>query len=340
MYVPPTGRSKIVPQLTRRRLLQGLGATATAAFAAEFLPPNVRRALAAGPAQGGSLRDIKHIVILMQENRSFDHYFGTMPGVRGFSDPTAITLSTGNPVFYQPDPSHAQGYLLPFHYDTKSTSSQATPGTDHSWPTQHQAWNNGKMDQWIAAKGEYTMGYFDRADIPFHRTLAEAFTICDNYHCSVFGPTNPNRLHMWTGMIDPNGTGGGPIIDNSPAFNNVILSWTTYPERLEEAGISWKVYQEEDNYDDNALAWFTQYANAPSSSPLRQRGISFGRAGDFESDARNDRLPHVSWLVAPTRADRASGLFPGGRRGVHRAEIGCDRVEPGRVDEDRVHSLL
>src|SRR5580693_5770434 len=149
-----------MPEITRRRLLATAGTAAAAAFAAEFLPVNVRRALAAGPpTRTGSLRDIKHIVILMQENRSFDHYFGTMPGVRGFSDPTAITLSTGNPVFYQPDPSHAQGYLLPFHYDTFSTSAQATPGTDHSWPTQHQAFDNGKMDQWIAAKGEYTMGY-------------------------------------------------------------------------------------------------------------------------------------------------------------------------------------
>jgi phospholipase C len=117
---------------------------------------------------------------------------------------------------------------------------------------------------------------------PVQRALAEAFTICDNYHCSVLGPTNPNRLHMWTGMIDPAGTGGGPVIDNSPAFNNVILSWTTYPERLEQAGVSWKVYQEQDNFDDNSLAWFKQYANAPSSSPLRRRGIAVGQAGDFE----------------------------------------------------------
>jgi phospholipase C len=239
-------------------------------------------------------------VILMQENRSFDHYFGTMPGVRGFNDPTAIKLASGRSVFYQPDPSHKQGYLLPFHYDTKTTSAQATPGTDHSWPTQHQAWNGGKMNQWIAAKGEFTMGYFGQQDIPFHWALAEAFTICDNYHCSVFGPTNPNRLYMWTGMIDPEGKHGGPVIDNTPAFNNVILSWKTYPERLEAAGLSWQVYQEEDNYDDNALAWFTQFAAAESGSPLYQRGMRKLPAGSFEFDARHDRLPQVSWLVAPT----------------------------------------
>jgi phospholipase C len=166
------------------------------------------------------------------------------------------------------------------------------------------------MDQWIAAKGQYTMGYFTQDDIPFHWALAEAFTLCDNYHCSVLGPTNPNRLYMWTGMIDPSGTGGGPIIDNTPAFNNVILSWTTYPERLEQAGISWQVYQEEDNYDDNALAWFKQIANAPKSSPLWQRAIRKGAAGWFEADARAGRLPQVSWLVAPTAQTEHPDYFP------------------------------
>jgi phospholipase C len=233
-----------------------------------------------------------------------------MPGVRGFSDPAAIKLPNGKPVFYQPDPGHADGYLLPFHYDTRATSAQATPGTDHSWGTQHQAWNGGTMDSWIPAKGEFTMGYFDRDDIPFHWALAEAFTICDNYHCSVLGPTNPNRLHMFTGMLDPNGTGGGPIIDNSPVFNNAFLSWTTYPERLQRAGISWQVYQEEDNYDDNSLAWFKQYANAPTSSPLYQRGMLKKPAGWFEDDARNDRLPQVSWLVAPSAQTEHPDYFP------------------------------
>jgi phospholipase C len=300
--------------VSRRSLLANGTALTGAAAGAAVLPVSLRRAMAKtlreGRAAGGSINDIEHIVILMQENRSFDHYYGTMPGVRGFQDPTAITLPTGNPVYYQPDPSHAQGYLLPFYYDPSRTSAQATPGTDHTWPTQHQAWDNGKMDQWIAAKGPYTMGYFKQQDIPFHWALAESFTICDNYHCSVFGPTNPNRLYMWTGMIDPNGTGGGPIIDNSPAFNNIILSWTTYPERLEAAGISWKIYQEEDNYDDNALAWFKQFGYASTSSPLWQRGMYKGPAGAFENDARNDRLPQVSWLVAPTAQTEHPDYFP------------------------------
>jgi len=286
--------------LTRRRLLGTAGAAALASLA---LPPNLSRALAAAaanPQTAGSLSDIEHVVILMQENRSFDEYFGTLPGVRGFADPDAITLSTGNSVFHQPDATHTDGYLLPFHLDTTTTSAQATPGLDHSWTTQHAAWNNGAMDGWVAAKGQMTMGYYTAEDIPFHTALAQAFTVCDNYFCSMLGPTNPNRLYMWSGMVDPNGTGGGPITDDSPAYNNPILSWTTYPERLQAAGITWRVYQEYDNYDDNALAWFKQYADAPTTSPLYQNAMVKRPQGWFEHDARNDQLPQVSWLVAPS----------------------------------------
>jgi phospholipase C len=298
-------------EFSRRTVLAGATILSGVAVGGTVLPLSLRRALAATPSDppAGTLSDIEHIVILMQENRSFDHYFGTMPGVRGFADPAAIRLPSGRPVFYQPRPAHP-GYLTPFHYDTRTTSAQATPGTDHSWPTQHQAWNNGAMDQWVAAKGPYTMGYFTQADIPFHRALAQAFTVCDNYHCSVLGPTNPNRLYMWTGMIDPNGASGGPVIDNTPAYNNVILSWTTYPERLERAGISWQVYQEEDNFDDNALAWFRQFSSAPASSPLRQRGMQTRAAGWFENDARYGNLPQVSWLVAPTAQSEHPDYYP------------------------------
>ena len=299
--------------VTRRRVLGGSAALAGGALAgAGALPLSLRTALAATLASPprGRLSDIKHIVILMQENRSFDHYFGARPGVRGFADRAAIRLPGGKSVFHQPDPAHPQGYLLPFRLDTATTSAQGIPSTDHFWPSQHQAWANGRMDAWVAAKGPLTMGYFTRDDIPFHWALADAFTICDRYHCSVLGPTNPNRLYMWTGMIDPAGTGGGPVIDDSPGSDNVILSWTTYPERLQRAGISWQVYQEEDNFDDNALAWFRQYAKLPSTSPLYQRGMAARPAGTFEDDARSDRLPQVSWLVAPAAQSEHPDYFP------------------------------
>src|SRR5580704_13817320 len=91
-------------KMTRRRLL-GIGARLAAlAAAASILPPSVRRALAQEAPRKGSLKDIKHVVLLMQENRSFDHYFGTLAGVRGFDDPNAMKLPNGKSIFHQPDP--------------------------------------------------------------------------------------------------------------------------------------------------------------------------------------------------------------------------------------------
>jgi phospholipase C len=187
--------------LTRRRLLTGASRAAAAAAASALMPPNVQRLLAMGPPRNNSLKDIKHVVLLMQENRSFDHYFGTLAGVRGFADPAALTLANGKSVFYQPDEVNPIGYLLPFRLDTRKSSAQKIPSTSHAWAVQHEAWNGGKMDQWLPAHrkadgphGPYCMGYYNREDIPFQFALAEAFTICDTYHCSVMGPTWPNRM--------------------------------------------------------------------------------------------------------------------------------------------------
>jgi phospholipase C len=291
-----------MPELTRRRLLTTAGAATAAAFAAEFLPANVRRALASGPQRGtGRLSDIKHVVILMQENRSFDHYFGTLPGVAGFSDPNAITLSTGKSVFYQPDAENPDGYLLPWHNDTLTTSGQSTPSISHAWHYQHTQWDNGALDNFvpsqIAAKGTagpYVMNYFTRADIPFHFALAENFTICDHYFCSVLGPTWPNRLMHISASIDPQGVGGGPITAN---IDPTPYQWQTYPEALTNAGVSWQVYQEVDNYETNLLEMFASFQNAPVGSTLFQSGMRTFSPGQFEWDAMHDRLPAVSWLV-------------------------------------------
>ena len=207
-------------KMTRRRLIGGAAGLAASAIASSVLPANVRRALADEP-RTGSLHEVKHVVMLMQENRSFDHYFGTLAGVRGFDDARALQLSSGRSVFHQPDYESPGGYLLPFHLDTRKTNAQKLPSTSHAWSVQHESWNGGKMDQWLPAhrkadgiKGPYVMGYHTRADIPFQFELAEAFTICDAYHCSVLGPTWPNRMYWMTGTNDPDGQHGGPIIKN------------------------------------------------------------------------------------------------------------------------------
>jgi phospholipase C len=289
-------------RISRRGFLRGTAYLGAAAASSAFLPRNLRNVLAStdAPTRGtGQLSDIKHVVILMQENRSFDEYFGTLAGVRGFGTKN-VKLPNGNSIFEQPDPAHADGFLLPFRYDTANTSAQATPGLAHTWTTQHKAWDSGAMDMWVAAKGGLTMGYFEPVDIPFHTALAQTFTVLDGYHCSVLGPTNPNRLYMWSGTIDPEGGYGGPIIDDSPAHTNPICKWTTYPERLQAAGVTWRIYQERDNYDDNALEWFEQFATADHDSPLYENGMVKMPAGWFEHDALTDNLPQVSWLVAPS----------------------------------------
>src|ERR1700733_10752229 len=184
--------------MTRTNRRDFLKTSALAGAGLGALPVALRKALAI-PAAGrtGTIRDVEHVVILMQENRSFDHYFGTLRGVRGYGDPRTPALPGGGSVWLQPAADHADCYIAPFHMDTQQTSAQCLESLDHSWKGSQETWKN--HDAWIAAKGPMTMGHFTRDDIPFYHALADAFTICDAYHCSIFGPTNPNRLFLFTG---------------------------------------------------------------------------------------------------------------------------------------------
>jgi len=298
----------------RRTFLQLL---TTGALTAAF-PASISRALAI-PAhnQTGTIRDIEHIVILMQENRSFDHYFGTLRGVRGYGDPRAVKLPSGDPVWYQPN---GPSYVLPFHPGAPNLGLQFIQDLAHDWTTTHAAWNEGNHDQWVPQKGTTTMAHMVRSDIPFHYALADAFTICDAYHCSLLGPTDPNRYYMWTGWVGNDGSGGGPVIDNAEAG----YGWSTYPERLQKAGVTWKIYQDQGlglnaaqywgwtddayigNYGDNSLLYFHQYQNAPAGSALAngaKTGTDISVSGTlfdiFKSDVASGKLPQVSWIVAP-----------------------------------------
>ncbi|MEU6221190.1 alkaline phosphatase family protein [Streptomyces sp. NPDC047022] len=292
--------------MTRRRLLGSAAGVAGASAALSVLPPGLQRAVAAGVPRRGGLADVRHVVMLMQENRSFDHYFGTLAGVRGFGDPRAPRLPNGRSVFYQPDSRSADGYALPFHLDTTTTSAQAIPTLSHAWDVQHEAWNGGRMDRWLPAhraadggNGPLTMGYYTREDIPFHYALADAFTICDNYFCSVLGPTWSNRMYWMTGSIDPSGAYGGPVIDNVAP---TPFRWKTYAEQLQDAGVSWKVYHNNPNNPYNMLSHFDSFQKATAGNPLHDLGTAPQTPGStFEDDVANDRLPAVSWLL-PTAA--------------------------------------
>src|ERR1700678_3644998 len=209
---------------------------------------------AASATGAASLSDVKHIVILMQENRSFDHYFGTLSGVAGFSDPNALP-GVFDQYGYQPGAGvDAAGYTQPFNLQNNPPTENGydTNDIDHSWGGQHNSWNGGAMNSFITShlatdgdnNGPITMGYFTRAELPFYHSLADAFTICDGYHCSVLGPTDPNRLMAFSAWIDPAGAAGGPVITTASdrLAMTGTLNWETMPEALQKAGVSWKVY--------------------------------------------------------------------------------------------------
>jgi phospholipase C len=315
-----------MPEVTRRHLLSSAAAGAGGLLASSFLPPALARAAALGPRKG-NFGDVEHVVIHMQENRSFDHYFGTLTGVRGFGDKRVQIQSNGQSVFYQPDPYNPDGYLLPWHLDTQTTSAQAIPSTSHAWTVQHEAVNitvgtptTATNNNWIpahyAADGTsrygYVMGYYERQDVPFHFALAEAFTLCDAYHCSLLGPTWPNRMYLMTGWNDPNGLYGGPMISNtvpSPTTGKPY-TWTTYPELLTGAGISWRVYQEEDDYGCNPLKWFQNFQDATPGSALYENGLVIHAPDRFEWDVKNNQLPTVSWIIPTSGQSEHPAYLP------------------------------
>jgi phospholipase C len=273
-------------------------------------------------SSNAALSDVKHIVVLMQENRSFDHYFGTLSGVRGFSDPGVPTQTVNGqtyPVFdqfgFQPGAgADAAGSMQPFRLlnNPPLEEGQTTNDIDHSWAGQHNSWNGGKMDSFItshlatdgATNGPVTMGYYTRADLPFYYALADAFTVCDGYHCSVLGPTDPNRLMLMSGTIDPEGTAGGPVVEtfgDRPAEYGK-LSWETMPERLLEAGVSWKVYNDPVGLVAlSPLPYFKNYDNPLSIKGLEliAKALTPTYPGDFQSDVAAGKLPSVSWIIPP-----------------------------------------
>lgn len=295
--------------INRRNFLSMAAKTAGGATALSLMPASIMKALAIpANSQTGTINDVQHVVILMQENRSFDHYFGTLQGVRGFGDRLPIPIPGGKKVWNQKDGSGKE--IPPYHMDTRLTSAQRVPGTPHLMPDAQSAWAGGRMNEWPKYKTQYSMGYYRQEDMPFQFALANAFTICDAYHCSFHGGTNPNRLHLWTGTNNPSGIGGGPAIDNEADSKEsaVEYSWTTYPERLQQAGVSWRIYQNAaDNFSDNPVEGFANFRKARKDSPLWINGMSTWSLEQFATHAAGGTLPQVSWLVAPAKDSEHPG---------------------------------
>lgn len=266
---------------TRREFIKKAALLTGAAGLTNILPPAIQRAMAINPSTGTTYLDAEHVVILMQENRSFDHLYGTLRGVRGYNDPRAIDLPNKNKVWLQ---SNAKGETYaPFHLDIKNTKTTWMGSLPHTWKNQVAARNDGKFDKWLEAKKSanlayadmpLTLGHHNRDDIPFYYALADAFTVCDQHFCSSLTGTSPNRLFFWTGTIreHQNENSRAMVWNDDADFGG--LKWTTFPERLEEHGISWKCYQNEigietglteeesqwlSNFTDNPLEYFAQY---------------------------------------------------------------------------------
>jgi phospholipase C len=264
----------------RRDFLQQLAALAGGAAGMGSLLASVERAYAIDPPAGSTFLDAEHVVILMQENRSFDHMYGALRGVRGFNDPRAVTLPDQKSVWFQ---SNAKGETYaPFHLDIQATKATWLGSLPHSWRDQTDARNFGNHDRWLDAKPSnrkecegmpFTMGYYDRGDLPFYYALADAFTVCDQHFCSSLTGTTPNRLYLWTGTIRE-AAGAKANVRNSDVDYDSTARWKTFPERLEDANIPWRVYQNElsvasglegehdawlANFTDNPLEWFDQY---------------------------------------------------------------------------------
>jgi len=315
-------------RVSRRSLLKG-GLAIGAAGAAlgtglsSSAGASIERAMTLDANANPSLSDIRHVVFLMQENRSFDHYFGSMSGVQGYSDPTVLVhdiFGTDFSVFkqfgYRPGfGEDDSGYMEPFHlqqiFPTKQ--GECTNDITHNWGPQHQAWNNGKMDSWVAAHLEgdgvknfaSTMGYFTRQDLPFYYALADNFTILDHYFCSVLGPTDPNRTMALSGTINPAGDLGGPVLETQ-VEGRVLqygkFNWETMPERLLDAGVTWKVYNDPTGLTlFSPLPYFKAYLDPTTrrGTELVAKGLTPNFPANFIADVQTGTLPQVSWIHGP-----------------------------------------
>jgi phospholipase C len=344
-------------RLSRRQLLASLGIASGATALAGTGQALARAGMvldraASVRAAGSDLGAVEHVIFLMQENRSYDHYFGTYPKGRGFDDHPLHRLG----VFAQAYPAgksmHPPKVLLPFRL--YRPRDECIKDLTHNWGPMHQCWNHGRMDSWVKIHtasnhegnptGALTMGYYTRKELPFYYSLADRFTLGDAYHCSILGPTHPNRVMQMTGTIDPAGNHGGPITDTSVTPDvKWTCDWTTAPELLEDKGVSWKVYQPSnadiatmgakaadyaalssypiwnpENYDpnsasvmftsDNVLLYFKQYMDPTST--LYQKTFMPTYPAQFYNDVQADTLPAVSWIVPPLGFDEHASASP------------------------------
>ncbi|TVY36356.1 Non-hemolytic phospholipase C [Lachnellula subtilissima] len=303
--------------------------------------------LLAGAAIAGSIADIEHVVLFMQENRAFDHYFGTMAGVRGFSDPN-VQVNSGKAVWQQDVNSAlttSASYLLPWYLNYQGgdflEATQCMVAGDNGWQDNHAALNGGLNNHWATNNTPWSWGHYRRSDIPVQFGIADGWTVGDMYQESIISSTNPNRVAWASGSINVPGSpqteseGGYPYIDNNETpgcetggFNCYPLSWKTTAEHYQDANVSWDVFQDADNFDDNPLAWFKQFQDALPGNQLSNKGMVGSSLDEFYNRASNGTLPAISYIIGPAELSEHPPYSP--RDGAWLQKKVVDAVTQGK----------
>jgi phospholipase C len=312
------------------------------------------------PSQlSGSGGKIQHLIFIVQENHSFDNYFGTYPGANGLPlglsvpvNPNDTSLGFVKPYHLdvsQPimivgdelppgvaDPDQLEpSQTAPYHFDSESISHDLS----HAWLVAHEAYDNGLMDGFVAAEGStLTMGYYDRSDIPYYWDYANQYVLDDNFFSSLMGPSFPNHLYIASGTNGPvtnlnyRWILNGGVVDNpGNGFNwsGVSLDWSTLAQEMSNSNVNWAWYDGNNkplkpNIWD-VLPLFTYFQNNPNQLTQHVRNT-----GNFLTDIENGQLPSVSWIipggwVPPTYPAVCQGQSPS-EHPPARSDCGMDYV--------------
>lgn len=254
---------------SRRRMLQKLGVLAGAGLALDAGIFTINKVGAAMPRNHfNSANPVKHVLIACQENRTFDEYFGYYPRAGKFGVPANYS---------QPDGKG--GKVTPQHNFLPISNNPS-----HSWQSIHTEWDYGKMDGFYIANGSTALGYYNGSDLSYYYGLADHFTLCGNYFCSLLGPSTPNRISLMTATAGGNTT-------NTIARGG--LDWPTIVDLLDAYKVSWKCYNlgigtGTSLEDFNPLVHFKRWQN--------DHRLNFSEE-DYREDLNAGTLPQVSFLI-------------------------------------------
>jgi len=225
---------------------------------------------------------IKHVVIIVEENHTFDNYFGTYPGANGLNGSVGEPLGPGQP------PT-----VPPWHIPGDTVSSDLC----HTWECAHEAYDVGKLDGFISAQGgsNLSMGYFDYHQIPYYWDYASQFVLMDNFYSSVMTASLPNHLYLVAGQSGglTGDSRGSEINFTSSSVHNSTFYFPSIADELSSDNVSWKYYAGGYNglNNWNPLPAFESVENNQSMT------ARLAPPADFGPDVRAGRLPSVAWIM-------------------------------------------